>query len=129
LEINEEPIHAIELLNEIHKFREHTSTKNIISNLKLDPNKKYKIFNQSFVGLKSKSYKSSLTYLPKFLGKTMINYIESNNKCKKDDFTEYFSKKLNISIKNTNFILQSLLESGFITLTNNNELIHENTRN
>lgn len=121
-------IHIQELLQEIHKYRKKTNERNVITNLKLDPQKQYKIYNQSFIGLNSLEYSSNLTNLPKFLGKTMANYIRKYPNCKKEKFIENYSNQLNISIHNTEMILIGLIENNVVKITQDKRLIYENTR-
>jgi hypothetical protein len=114
LEDKKEPIHVLEVINEVHKYREKTNAKNIITNLKLDPQKKFIIFNQSFIGLTSKKYNSNLSSLPKFLGKKITYYINQSKCTDRIKLEEYFSNKLKISKKNMNYIIDYLIEQQFI---------------
>ena len=117
-----DPIHILEILNEVHKYREKTNAKNIITNLKLDPQKQFIIFNQSFIGLSVKKYNSNLTVLPKFLGKTVTKYI-NNQKCtNRITIEEYFSIHLKISQKNINYIIDYLIEQQFVFIDNQHNL-------
>lgn len=117
-----DPIHILELLYEVHKYREKTNAKNIIVNLKLDPQKKFIIFNQSFIGLSGKTYNSNLTFLPKFLGKTITNYINQQKCTNRTTIEEYFSIQLKINQKNMNYIIDYLIEQQFVFIDNQNNL-------
>jgi hypothetical protein len=112
------PIHIYELLNLVHQYRGQTNAKNIITNLKLDPQNKFVIFNQSFIGLAGKSYNSNLTNLPKFLGKTISNYIRQNESHEIDEVEKYFSDLLGISVINIKFIIKLLIDNEFIIIDN-----------
>ncbi|WP_042246798.1 sigma factor-like helix-turn-helix DNA-binding protein, partial [Jejuia pallidilutea] len=73
LENSKTPLHITEILTEIHKYREKTNERNIITNLKLDPNNSFIIFNQKFIGLASQKNSYDLEKyrnLPIQLGKT-----------------------------------------------------------
>ncbi len=118
----EEPVHIYEILDEVHKYRETTTAKNIITNLKLDTQKQFIIFNQSFIGLKTKNYNSNLTKFPKFLGKSITGYLKNNKNIYKDDLLKHFSKQLSISLTNMEYILKKLIEEGFIKIDNKNKL-------
>ncbi|MDG1279625.1 MAG: sigma factor-like helix-turn-helix DNA-binding protein [Algoriphagus sp.] len=118
-----DPIHILELLNEVHKYREKTNAKSIIGNLKLDPQKQFIIFNQSFIGLSGKTYNSSLTFLPKVLGRNITNYISKQKCTNRITIEEYFSIQLNISQKNMNYIIDYLIEQQFVFIDNQNNLI------
>lgn len=116
------PVHILELLSEVHKYRKKTNAKNIITNLKLDPQKQFMIFNQSFIGLSDKIYKSNLTSLPKFLGKTITNYINQQGYTNRIIIEEYFSVQLKISKINMRYIVDYLIEQQFVSLDNQNNL-------
>ena len=117
-----DPIHILELLTEVHKYREKTNARNIITNLKLDPQKQFIIFNQSFIGLSVKKYNSNLTCLAKFLGKTVTNYINQQKCTNRISIEEYFSIHLKISQKNMEYIIDYLIEQQFVFIDNHNNL-------
>lgn len=116
------PIHILELLNEVHKYREKTNARNVITNLKLDPQKQFIIFNQSFIGLSGKSYNSNLTSLPKFLGKTITNYVKQQKCANRITIEEYFSILLKISQGNMKYVIDYLIEQQFVYIDNQNNL-------
>lgn len=118
----EEPIHIIELLNEVHKYRERTNSKNVITNLKLDPQNQFFVYNQSFIGLRAKTYNSKLTSLPKFLGKTITNYIAKQKNSNRSTIEKYFSNLFGISEKNICYILDNLIDYKFIFIDKDNNL-------
>jgi hypothetical protein len=122
LQNKNDPIHILELLGEVHRYREETNAKNIITNLKLDPQNKFIIFNQSFIGLSNKSYNSKLSNLPKFLGKTITHYIKQNGRINRVNAEEYFADQLNISLENMKYIIEYLIENNFIKIDNQNNL-------
>lgn len=113
---NDDPIHVYEILEEVHKYRDLTNAKNIITNLKLDPQKQFVVFNQSFIGLSSKTYESNLIKLPKFLGKHITNYIKLNNNVNIECLNQYFADLLKISNQNIGYILQQLIDNDTINI-------------
>ena len=122
LENKNYPVHILELLNEVHRYREETNAKSIITNLKLDPQNQFIIFNQSFIGLSRKSYNSKLSNLPKFLGKTITHYIKQNGRINRLNAEEYFADQLDISLENMKYIIEYLIENNFIKIDNQNNL-------
>jgi hypothetical protein len=122
LQKNNNPVHILELLHEVHKYRERTNAKNIITNLKFDSQNQFIIYNQSFIGLSGKTYNSSLTFLPKFLGRTITTYIKQQKSINRITVEEYFSSKLKISQKNMNYIIDYLIEQQFVFIDNQNYL-------
>lgn len=125
LEQKDVPIHINELLNEIHIYRKRTNAKNVITNLKLDPENNFNIFNQSFIGLNKKKYNSNLTSLPKFLGKQITKYIRQNS-VDIDSLNIHFSNQLKISRKNMDYIIQQLIDNDFIYIDDQNYCHYEN---
>ncbi len=122
LEDKNYPIHILELVNEVHRYREETNSKNIKTNLKLDPKNQFIIFNQGFVGLNGKSYNSKLCNLPKYLGKTITYYIKQNHIINRLYVEKYFSKQLGISLEDMKYIIEHLIEQKFIEIDNQNNL-------
>jgi len=122
LQVKTDPIHILELLNEVHKYRDKTNARNIITNLKLDPQKQFIIFNQSFIGLSGKTYNSNLTSLPKFLGKTVTNYVNQQKFTNRITIEEYFSIHLKISQRNMKYIIDHLIEQQFVFIDNQSNL-------
>ncbi|MBP6754699.1 MAG: hypothetical protein KA210_01030 [Bacteroidia bacterium] len=122
LDKNNTPIHINQILSEVKKFGYDTNAKNIITNLKLDPYKQFIVFNQSFIGLKSKNYDTNLTTLPKFLGKSITYYVKTNQNIRKQKVVEYFVNQLAISTLDMNYIIEYLIDNQFIKTTNQNEL-------
>jgi hypothetical protein len=76
LQNQEEPTHISSVLKYLDKFRKNKDEKSVIANLKVDPKKRFIIFNQGFIGLKVNKIKYSNKYesLPVQLGKTIISY-------------------------------------------------------
>lgn len=122
LENKNYPVHILELLNEVHRYRKETNAKNIITNLKLDPQNQFLIFNQSFIGLSRKSYNSKLSNLPKFLGKTITQYVKNKGRINRLNIEEYFADQLDISLVNMKYIIEYLIENNFIKIDNQNNL-------
>ena len=118
----DEPIHIIELLNEVHKYREKTNSKNLITNLKLDPQNQFIVYNQSFIGLRGNSYKSKLTSMPKFFGKTITGYVTKKNLVNRLSVEIYFSTQFGISEKNISYIIDNLIEQEFLFIDKDNNL-------
>ncbi len=119
---NDSPIHIYELLNLVHKYRDQTNSKNIITNLKLDPQNQFVIFNQNFIGLSGKKYNSNLTKLPKFLGKTITSYIRNNESKNIVEVEKYFSDLLKISEENIKYIIKLLIENENVFNENKNTI-------
>lgn len=119
---NQDPIHIYQITNEVHKYRDGTNAKSIISNLKIDPQKRFLIFNKNFIGLSCKSYNSKLTNLPKFLGKNIVYYIRQSKSVHIDIVNQHFSELLDISQIDMNYIIQELVDNEFVLIDNQNNL-------
>lgn len=122
LQGKKEPIHIYEIFEEVHKYRDTTNAKSIITNLKLDPQNLFIIFNQSFVGLSDFIYNSNLTNLPKFLGKNIIDYIRKYDIVEVSDVEKHFSKVLEIRLENVKHIIQQLIDNEFIAIDEQNKI-------
>lgn len=74
LQDKNEPAHISSVLEYLDKFRKNKDAKSVLTNLKVDPKKRFLIYNQGFIGLKIYKYKYSNKYgnLPVQLGKTII---------------------------------------------------------
>ncbi len=111
LNISDTPIHINEILNEVHKYRELTNERSIISNLKLDPSKDFIIYNQKFVGLKAKikNYENDkYENLPLQLGKIIIGLLKRGVFKSKIALAKYLEEKYLLTEDETNNILLNL---------------------
>ena len=74
LQDQNEPAHILSVLEYLNKFRKNKDAKSVLSNLKLDPMKRFLIYNQGFIGLqiKENQYNDKFKRLPVQLGKTII---------------------------------------------------------
>jgi hypothetical protein len=122
LQDKQEPIHVDELFNEVNKYRKGTNVKNIVTNIKLDPQKRFVVFNQGFVGLSWKSYSSKLTDLPKFLGKRITSFIKQKNNVNLPMVAQHFSDIEKISPENMKMIILQLIENEFVRIDDQNNL-------
>ncbi|WP_024482375.1 hypothetical protein [Cellulophaga baltica] len=111
LEKEETPIHITEILHEIHKYRDKTNARNILTNLKLDPYNSFIVFNQKFVGLTNKRHLYDVVKynnLPIQLGKVIIGKINSNSISDINEMSNFLKHNYKLTLKETNNILESL---------------------
>jgi hypothetical protein len=111
LEESKNPIHIIEILNKIHQYREQTNERNVITNLKLDPNNNFIFFNQKFIGLRSKinSYdREKYKGLPIQLGKKIKGLIIKKNIINQEEMLSYLKINYVLTTKESLNILTSL---------------------
>lgn len=68
------PIHISSVLEYLEKFRKNKDAKSVLTNLKLDPKKRFIVYNQGFIGLKTNknTYSNKYENLPIQLGNTII---------------------------------------------------------
>jgi len=123
LEEKNVPVHIFEILIEVSRYRSNTNAKSILTNLKLDSQKKFVFFNQNFIGLSYKNYSTNLTNLPKFLGRNIMLFIKNNRSKNRSTIENHFSKKLKISIENISHILDLMIEDGYIFM-NSKKILH-----
>lgn len=117
-----EPVHILELLEEVHRYRKKTSAKNIITNLKFDTQSQFIVYNQNFIGLSNKKYNTNLTSLPKFLGRLIKSYIKISKISNRKEIEDYCSKEFKVSRKNMNYIIEFLIEEQLLFLDIENNL-------
>lgn len=111
LENSNTPIHITEILEEVHKYRAKTNERNIITNLKLDPNKSFIIFNQKFIGLSNKVNDYDLIKyekLPIQLGKIIKGKLKKNTLNDINQMSNFLNKNYDLTLKETKNILTSL---------------------
>lgn len=111
LENSNTPIHITEILEEVHKYRAKTNERNIITNLKLDPNKSFIIFNQKFIGLSNKVNNYDLIKyekLPIQLGKIIKGKLKKNTLNDINQMSNFLNKNYDLTLKETKNILTSL---------------------
>ncbi|EDM45727.1 hypothetical protein SCB49_07957 [unidentified eubacterium SCB49] len=111
LENSNTPIHITEILEEVHKYRAKTNERNIITNLKLDPNKSFIIFNQKFIGLSNKVNDYDIIKyenLPIQLGKTIKGKLKKNTLNDINQMSNFLNKNYDLTLKETKNILTSL---------------------
>lgn len=111
LENSKTPLHITEILTEIHKYRGKTNERNIITNLKLDPNSSFIIFNQKFIGLASKQNNYSIEKyknLPIQLGKTIKGKLINKEITDINQMSDFLNKNYDLTTKETKNILTSL---------------------
>ena len=122
LQDKREPIHILEILSEVHKYRAKTSVKSILANLNLDPYNQFVIFTQSFIGINGRLYDSNLTNLPKFIGKSVTTYIKKQKDVNRIAVEVYFANQLKISLTNMKYIIDNLIEQQFVFVNAENIL-------
>lgn len=111
LEESQTPIHIVEILNEIHKYREPTNERNVITNLKLDPYNSFIIFNQKFIGLAIKKNLYNLKKyenLPIQLGKKINGLIKNQKINTEGEMLNYLYINYHLTNKESLNILTSL---------------------
>ncbi len=111
LEQSQMPIHIVEILNEIHQYRVQTNERSVITNLKLDPNNSYIIFNQKFIGLvrKMKSYDiDKYEKLPVQLGKKIQGLIKKQKINSEAEMLIYLDTNYQLTNKESLNIMTSL---------------------
>lgn len=123
LEKKSAPIHILELVEEISKYRDRPTSKSLRVVLKVDPDESFQIYNQNFVGLSYKDYTgNALTTLPVQLGKSIVVYVNNNHGIKKTDLSAFWSNHLGISRKNCDTILNYLIYTEFLYLDENQQV-------
>lgn len=111
LEKSNTPLHVNEILDEVHKYRNKTNERNIITNLKLDPYNSFLVFNQKFIGLSAKKDSYNIhkyENLPLQLGKIINGLIARNKITTLDQMNTYLQKEYQLTKNEIKNILRSL---------------------
>lgn len=111
IESKERPIHVDRLLKEIHKYREPTNERNVITNLKLDPNEEFIVFPQKFIGIKKHTHLYNLEKfenLPRKLGKILPKIMRINNLTNEKEIINYLKRHFNLTKKEANYIIKNI---------------------
>jgi len=103
-----EPTHISSVLEYLDKFRENKDAKSVLTNLKVDPKKRFLIYNQGFIGLKINKSKYSNKYdnLPVQLGKTIIGKHKKGYSIK--DIQSFLKKTFELNFDESILIINNL---------------------
>lgn len=108
LERYKEPIHILKVLKHLEQFRQKKDERSVITNLKVDPMKRFLIFNQGFIGLTDKKYIYDDKYknLPVQLGKTIIAKHKKGYTI--NDIQTFLLNSYNLNFKESELIINNL---------------------
>ncbi|WP_460219390.1 sigma factor-like helix-turn-helix DNA-binding protein [Psychroserpens sp. MEBiC05023] len=108
LEDKNEPIHILLVLEYLDKFRKNKDAKSVLTNLKVDPLKRFLIYNQGFIGLQSKEnkYDDKFKSLPVQLGKTIIAKHKKGFSI--NDIKNFLLNSYNLTFEESKLILNNL---------------------
>jgi len=108
LQDKNEPPHILSVLEYLDKFRKNKNATSVLTNLKLDPLKRFLVYNQGFIGLQSKQgqYDDKFKSLPKQLGKTIIGKHKKGYSIK--DIQDFLLASYNLTFNESKFILNNL---------------------
>jgi hypothetical protein len=103
-----EPTHISSVLEYLDKFRENKDAKSVLTNLKVDPKKRFLIYNQGFIGLKINKSKYSNKYenLPVQLGKTIISKHKKGHSI--NAIQTFFKKTYDLNLDESILIINNL---------------------
>lgn len=107
LQEKEGPVHISEILKHLGQFRKNKNSRSVITNLKVDPQERFLIFNQGFIGLKInfKDEDEKYNELPVQLGKTIIA-LHKNGKSI-EQIKLYLTKTYNLTHKESSLIVHN----------------------
>lgn len=108
LEKQNEPTHIVKVLEHLEKFRQKKDARSVITNLKVDPMKRFLIFNQGFIGLQDKknNYNEKYKRLPVQLGKTIIAKHKKGYSI--NDIQTFLLNSYNLTFEESKLILNNL---------------------
>lgn len=108
LKTQKEPAHIAKVLEHLEKFRQEKDERSVITNLKVDPMKRFLIFNQGFIGLQEykNEYNDKFTKLPVQLGKTIIGKHKKGYSI--NDIQTFLLNSFNLTFEESKLILDNL---------------------
>ena len=108
LEKQNEPIHIGKILEHLGKYRQGKEARSVTTNLKVDPMKRFIIYNQSFIGLRSKinQYNEKYSNIPVQLGKTIIGKHKKGYTV--NEIKNYLKDDYNLSFEEAEYIINNL---------------------
>jgi hypothetical protein len=103
-----EPTHISSVLEYLDKFIENKDANSVLTNLKVDPKKRFLIYNQGFIGLKINKSKYSNKYenLPVQLGKTIISKHKKGHSI--NAIQTFFKKTYDLNLDESILIINNL---------------------
>ncbi|TMM29681.1 hypothetical protein FDT66_11245 [Polaribacter aestuariivivens] len=108
LQDKNEPIHILLVLEYLDKYRRNKDAKSVLTNLKVDPLKRFLIYNQGFIGLqiKEEQYDDKFNSLPVQLGKTIIAKHKKGYSI--NDIKTFLLNSYNLTFEESKLILNNL---------------------
>jgi len=108
LKEKKQPIHISIILEHLKKFRGDKDERSVVTNLKVDPENRFIIYNQSFIGLRENLdiYSEKYHKLPVQLGKTIIAKYERGYTLA--DLITFLQTNFDLTIEESNLLINNL---------------------
>lgn len=102
------PIHISIILKHLKKFRGNRDERSVITNVKVDPDERFIVFNQSFIGLRInvKYYSEKYNKLPVQLGKTIIAMHQKG--FTKSEINNFLQTNFEMTFDESNLVINNL---------------------
>jgi hypothetical protein len=103
-----QPIHISIILEHLKKFRGDKDERSVVTNLKVDPENRFIIYNQSFIGLRENLdiYSEKYIKLPVQLGKTIIAKYERGYTLA--DLINFLQTNFDLTIEESSLLINNL---------------------
>jgi|GEM_PF-3653840 len=122
LENNDEPVHIYAICKHILKFR-NTTSKNILTNLSIDPFNTFIIFDASYIGLTSKKYPESIISSYNSIAPSDANqlctFIKNHLYYDIKKVVSKFSRDFNLKEIQIEYIINQKCKEGILKVKNN----------
>jgi hypothetical protein len=108
LDKKKQPIHISLILEYLKKFRGNKNERSVITNLKVDPDKRFIFYSQSFIGLKKnlEFYSEKYNRIPVHLGKIVIG--KYHRGYTKSEINIFLQTNYDLTIDESNLIINNL---------------------
>jgi hypothetical protein len=102
------PQHILKITEYIKKMRENKDQRSIITNLKLDPLKRFIFFNQNFIGIKENNniYTDNFKNIPIQLGKNIISKFKNGFTI--NDINQFLQDEYELNYEESNDVINNL---------------------
>lgn len=125
LEQFDEPKHIAEIAAYVLKFRPKTNERSIFSNLQLEQNGKFTLYNGVFWGLSDKNYspeKTQFNNMPASINRLIFKYLRKSGGASFNHLIRYFCHSLQLKEVQVDYQLRKLLEEGKLWLSEAGEV-------
>lgn len=123
LDGSETPMHISEIINHVKKYKE-TNQRNVLTNLKIEKNTRFKFYKGDFIGLEKKTYTVTLPNYKKIIGGHFHrSTLRRMNGWRIEDVINHYVNKFDYLPVQIRSYIDEKIEANAIKISDNNKLI------